>query len=319
MTNTTHLLNMVGVDVAKDKLDLTADGKCIITINNAHEAYETYLNTLGKPGDHCFVMEATGGYEQRFADYLLGRGLNVVIVNAARVREYAKSMGILAKTDHIDAKVVRRYANEAQLPLKSPQSEAEKRLQALTNRRRQLVKFQAMEKQHLETTTDSEMVRHIKKSLRAQEKAIARIDEKIARLVDSDDEYRRRKARLTAIDGIGDTTASVLLGHLPELGQLSNKQISALLGVAPFNKDSGNRTGKRVIRGGRAAIRSALYMPMLCAIQHNKPIKAFYNRLIARGKLKKVAVIACMRKLIVYANSILKKNVDWNPDFNFSA
>lgn len=310
---------MIGVDVAKDKLDITVDGKHVVTIDNIHDAYKSYLKTLDNAGTYCFVMEATGGYEQRFAEYLLEQGLNVSIVNAARVREYAKSMGILAKTDRIDAAVIRQYANTAQPQRMSPRRSAEKKLLALTNRRKQLVKWQTMEKQHLETTTDKDMLRHIKKSLQTQEKAITAIDEKITRLIDSDDEYTARKVRLTGIDGIGETTAAVLLCHLPELGHLNNKKISALLGVAPFNKDSGNKMGKRVIRGGRAAIRSALYMPMLSAIQYNKPIKAFYQRLIARGKLKKVAVIACMRKLIVYANALLKNNADWNPNFNFSA
>jgi len=315
MTDTNNSLNMIGVDVAKAKLDITLDGKRVVTIDNTHAAYKVFLKTLDDPLAYCFVMEATGGYEQRFAAYLLERGLSVSIVNAARVREYAKSMGILAKTDSIDAGVIREYANTAQPVRMSPRRDAEKKLLALTNRRKQLIKWQTMEKQHLETTTDRDMQRHIKQSLRAQERAIAVIDEKIVCLIDSDDEYRIRKERLSGIDGIGDTTAAALLGYLPELGQLNNKQISALLGVAPFNKDSGNKTGKRVIRGGRAAIRSALYMPMLCAIQHNKPIKAFYQRLIARGKLKKVAVIACMRKLIVFANSMLKNNADWNPNF----
>lgn len=318
MTDTTNTHNMIGVDVAKDKLDITVDGQRVVTIDNTHDAYKRYLKTLDNPETYCFVMEATGGYEQRFAEYLLAQGLNVSIVNAARVREYAKAMGILAKTDGIDAGVIRQYANTAQPQPMLPQRDAEKKLLALTNRRKQLVKWQTTEKQHLETTTDPEMLRHIKKSLRHQEKTIAVIDEKIARLIDSDDEYKARKRRLTGIDGIGDTTASLLLCQLPELGQLNNKQISALLGVAPFNKDSGRKSGKRVIRGGRAAIRSALYMPMLSAIQHNKPIKTFYQRLIKRGKLKIVAVIASMRKLIVFANAMLKNNADWNPNFNFS-
>jgi transposase len=319
MTDMTYSLNMIGVDVAKNKLDITIDDKHVVTISNTHEAYKDYLKTLDNPKAYCFVMEATGGYEQRFAEYLLKQGLYVSIVNAARVREYAKSMGILAKTDNIDAGVVRQYANTARPQPMSPRRSAEKKLLALTNRRKQLVKWQTMEKQHLETTTDKDMLQHIKKSLQTQEKAIAAIDEKVAHLIDNDDEYKTRKGRLTGIDGIGDTTAAVLLCQLPELGQLNNKQISALLGVAPFNKDSGNIKGKRVIRGGRSAIRSALYMPMLNAIQHNKPIKAFYQRLIARGKLKKVAVIACMRKLIVFANSMLRNNVDWNPNFHISA
>lgn len=319
MTDMTYSLNMIGVDVAKDKLDITIDDKHVVTISNTHEAYKDYLKTLDNPKAYCFVMEATGGYEQRFAEYLLKQGLHVSIVNAARVREYAKSMGILAKTDNIDAGVVRQYANTARPQPMSPRRSAEKKLLALTNRRKQLVKWQTMEKQHLETTTDKDMLQHIKKSLQSQEKAIAAIDEKVARLIENDDEYKTRKGRLTGIDGIGDTTAAVLLCQLPELGQLNNKQISALLGVAPFNKDSGNIKGKRVIRGGRSAIRSALYMPMLNAIQHNKPIKAFYQRLIARGKLKKVAVIACMRKLIVFANSMLRNNIDWNPNFHISA
>jgi len=315
MANHAIKLKMIGVDVAKLKLDIALDDKHVITIDNQDRSFKQLLKLIADVAQVCFVMEATGGYEQALAHFLLAQGIAVSVVNAKRVRDYAKAIGRHAKNDRIDAQVIRHYAEMAQPKPLEPRSTEAHQLDALMKRRDQLVKQRTMEKQHLEAANEAESIRSIKKFIRAFDQEIDRIEAKIKNLIATDNALQKRLEQLTQVGGIGAITASTLIAQLPELGQLSNKQISALVGVAPFCKDSGAMKGRRIIWGGRALVRSTLYMATLSAIRYNKPIQAFYQRLVANGKLKKVALVACMRKLLVILNAMAKNGSEWNPDY----
>ena len=316
MVKELQILKKMGVDVAKKKLDIAIDEKKVITIENDEEAFIEFLASMDEqPQKLHFVMEASGGYEKKFAHFLLSQSIAVSVVNPKRVRDYAKALGILAKNDAIDARVIREYAQVAHLiPLKQ-KSLLDERLKALINRRGQLVKHQTIEKQYLETTTDKELCASIELFLKSLAEQIASMEAHIEALMAADESYRTRMQLITEVNGLGTRAASTLLVYLPELGQLHHKQINALAGVAPYCNDSGDRKGKKMIWGGRKEIRTALYMPMLSAIQHNKQIKAFYDRLIAKGKPPKVAIVACMRKLLTILNAMLKNNTHWCSDY----
>ncbi len=316
MNKTNQTLNKIGVDVSKKKLDIALNEVDFITIDNDVNIFEAFLNTISPSfKDVHFIMEATGGYESKFADFLLKKNIAVSIVNPKRVRDYAKAMGKLAKNDRIDAHIIRGFATIANPVLLNKKSPQEQRLRNIIKRRRQLLKHQTTEKLYLETTSEQEALDSIREMLEQLEIQIKSMDAEIQALMDADRGYCKKKKILVEVDGIGSQTVATLLANLPELGTLTNKQISALVGVAPFCNDSGERKGKKMIWGGRKQIRTALYMPMLCAIQYNKPIKAFYDRLIKKGKIRKVAVIACMRKLLTILNSMLKNNTRWNPNY----
>ena len=308
-------LKMIGVDVSKLKLDIAIDEKKHFTIDNQENRFPKLIQSIEDIDNICFVMEATGGYERKLVNFLLSKGIAVSVVNAKRVRDYAKAIGQHAKNDRIDAHVIRQYAKIAQPKLCVRQSDSALQLDALIKRRDQLVKQRTAEKHHLEAAIHPDPIRSIKKFIKVFDKEIELIETKIKKLIKTDENLKKQMKQLTQVTGIGDITAATLLALLPELGQLSNKQISALVGVAPFCKDSGMVKGHRVIWGGRALIRSTLYMATLSAVFHNKPIKTFYQRLIANGKLKKVALVACMRKLLTILNSMIKNNTEWNPNF----
>ncbi len=236
------------------------------------------------------------------------------IVNAKRVRDFAKALGKLAKTDEIDSHVIRLFAESIKPHVMEQRNEEHHSLESLTQRREQLVKQRAIEKQHLETVTNKDVRRSINRNIKFLDKEIEDIENKIQLLVDSNKQLKDKVDLLVSIKGVGPIVALILMAELPELGTLSNKEISALVGVAPFCRDSDTMKGKRTIWGGRARVRSILYMAALSAKSHNKPIKIFYERLICNGKSKKTALIACMRKLLITANSMIKNNESWNPD-----
>jgi transposase len=257
-------------------------------------------------------MEASGGYEKYAANYLRQKKFNVAVVNAKRVREYAKACGKLAKTDGIDAKVIMEFGRSIKpIPQPLPSAEEEQRLQNI-NRRTQLVRMIAMEKQHAEQASDAHK-KGIKKHIGFLEKELASIEDSLKEQFHQDPILEDKLRRLDGIKGVGQVTAMNVLIHLPELGQLTPKQVSALAGVAPFNKDSGKMKGKRVTSGGRAPVRAALYMAVLSAKKSNAALKRFYDRLISKGKLKKVAMVACMRKLIIMMNAMIRDNTEWQP------
>jgi len=313
MTHKTPSIN-VGVDVAKQKLDVSFDGQNTVSFENNLTGFKLLLKALENKSGARVVMEATGGYEKPLVHFLQGQGVAVSVVNAKRVRDYAKALGRLAKNDNIDAQVIRLFADAVNPKTLQTASDTQQSLDALAHRREQLVKQRAMEKQHLETVGNKEAVRSIKRNIAFLDKEIERIEQAIKALINSDPALTEKLSRLSAVKGIGDITALTLLADLPELGQLTNKEISALVGVAPFCRDSGALKGKRTTWGGREQVRSMLYMAVLSAVKYNPPIKVFYNRLLTNGKTKKVALVAAMRKLLITLNSMLRNNTDWDPE-----
>jgi transposase len=301
----------IGIDVSKAKLDIAISNcNSLLQVSNNSEGFKDLVKNIPSKKKSLIILEASGGYEKYVASYLKSKKFNVAVVNAKRVRDFAKAGGKLAKTDVIDAEMIMAFGkafNPAAQALASTQEE--KRLECI-NRRTQLVKIIAMEKQHLEHTS-GQFKKGIMKHIAFLEKELWAIEELLQEFFREDFVLQDKLSRLDQIQGVGLTTAMNVLIHLPELGSLTPKEVSALAGVAPFNKDSGQMRGKREIWGGRAPVRAALYMAVLSAKKSNPLIKGFYDRLIARGKLKKVAIVACMRKLIVIMNAMIRDNTAW--------
>lgn len=319
MSDPINKYTMIGVDVAKLTLDIAIDDNKVLPIDNNGESFKKLLKMIPDIDQACFVMEATGGYERKLVSFLQSKNIAVAVINAKRVRDYANSMGAYAKNDRIDAQMIRHYAQVAfakdRLKLRESRTEIAQQLEDLLRRRNQLVGQRAVEKQHLEATINKESVRSITRMIKQLDKEIERIEDRIKAYIKDDDHLEKSKEQLLQVQGVGEVTALTLLTQLPELGNLSNKEIVALVGLAPYCQDSGKKTGRRMIFGGRELIRSTLYMATMSAIRFNKPIREFYQRLLANGKLKKVALIACMRKLLTILNSMAKTGSEWNPDF----
>lgn len=310
---------MIGIDVAKDKLDIALDDHSTIPLSNDKKGFQTLLKAVSNPCQACFVMEATGGYEKSVARFLQDHNHAVAVVNPKRVRDYANAMGAYAKNDRIDAQMIRHYGQSAlaknRLNLRESRPQIVQKLEALLRRRNQLVGQRAMEKQHLETADDKNAVRSINRVIKLLDREIERVETQIKADIEQDTDLIKRKAQLIKVEGIGEITVLTLLTQLPELGMLSNKEITALVGLAPYCRDSGQKAGRRQIFGGRQLIRSTLYMATLSAVRFNKPIKAFYDRLLSRGKPKKVALVACMRKLLTILNALTKNDREWDPGY----
>lgn len=305
----------VGIDVSKAKLDVSiSEHSSLLQFSNDEIGLKALTQLLPSKKNSLVILEATGGYEKLCATYLRQKKFNVAVVNAKRVRDFAKACGKLAKTDGIDAEVIRHFGQTFNpIPQVLVSEEADKR-QATINRRDQLVRMIATEKHHLEHSNDWSR-KSIKKHIHFLEKERACVEKLLEEHFDRDPVLKDKLTRLDAIKGVGVVTAMNVLIHLPELGSLTSRQISALAGVAPFNKDSGQSKGKREIWGGRAPVRSALYMAALSAKKSNAAVKIFYERLLAKGKLKKVALVACMRKLLIIMNAIIRDGTEWKPIF----
>ena len=301
----------IGIDVSKSKLDVSmSNSASILQFSNDQNGLKELTKILPSKKYSLIVLEATGGYEKLAANYLRRKKFKVAVVNAKRVRDFAKASGKLAKTDNIDAMIIMMFGR-AFNPLPQPLvSEEEDTRQQSINRRAQLVRIIAMEKQHLEHSSDL-IKKSINKHIRFLEKELASLDDSLKEQFNQDPILKDKLARLDEIKGVGFVTAMNVLIHMPELGKLTSKEVSALAGVAPFNKDSGQSKGKREIWGGRAPVRAALYMAVLTARKFNPALKRFYDRLIERGKLKKVAMVACMRKLIIIMNAMLRDGTRW--------
>jgi transposase len=296
-----------GIDVSKKKLDIYFKGK-VKQYDNTIKGIEKLANSAK---DAHYVLESTGGYERLAAWYLMERDHEVSIINPKRVRDYAKSTGQFAKTDKIDAKMIYQYA-ESINPRKSLLPPASyRRLCALIDRRLQLINMRVAELNRLDMSTDDFMIKLIEENLDQLNQQIALIEEQLKILWVDDQNLSNKISAMTKICGISIITALTILAHLPEIGHLNKQEAAALAGLAPYNRDSGGFRGKRFIYGGRAKIRTALYMPAVCAITHNPHLKIFYQRLVNENHCpSKVALTAVMRKMIVALNSSLK-----NPDF----
>ena len=258
------------------------------------------------------VLEATGGYEMLVASELELAGLPVSLVNPRQVRSFARATGRLAKTDAIDAQVLAHFAEAIKPPVRPLPDEQTRELRALVDRRRQLLEMATSEDNRLARA--SKRVRPlVQKHITWLHKQVKDLDKDIRELIRSSPVWRANESLLTSVPGVGPVLSSMLLTHLPELGSLNRGQVAALVGVAPMNRDSGTSRGKRSVSGGRTAVRSALYMAALSASQHNSVIRPFYLRLRAAGKPAKVALTACMRKLLLILNSMLRRRSLWRP------
>jgi len=297
----------VGIDVAKDSLEVaTTTGVKANAVNTSagHKEVERLVKPL-KPV--LVVMEATGGYESALAEHLAACALPVVVVNPKRVRDFAKALGILAKTDPIDAGVIARYAQAVRPELRLLKDDQTQKLDALVARRKQLVEMIAAEKNRL-PLAKKWVKEDIATTIAWLTKSVDRINKEIDDLIKKDPVWCAKEKLLRTVIGVGRVTSMDLLCDVPELGSLTRKKITALVGLAPFNRDSGKTRGKREIWGGRAYARSLLYMAALAAKRSNPVIKPFYDRLLAKGKRPKVALVACMRKLLTILNAMVRTN-----------
>jgi transposase len=256
-------------------------------------------------GVSLVVLESTGGYERPVCQALWRAEVPVAVVNPKRIRDYARACGIMAKTDRLDAAVIARYAASLK---PTAQNQTNQELRDLSGRRRTLVAQRTAEKNRLDHTLASQVRISIKRSIGWLEREIARIESAITEVVRASPELSARRDALISVKGVGDVTALHLLAEMPELGSLSRGAAAALAGVAPYNCDSGQMRGQRRIYGGRSTVRKTLYMATLVAVQFNPVLKQHYQQLRDRGKCAKVALVACMRKLIIYLNSIVRSN-----------
>lgn len=301
----------VGIDVSKDWLDVAVhEQTTFFRVKNDDQGIAELVEQLQTIKPVLVVLEATGGFEKMIVVELTRVGLPIVVTNPKRVRAFARSTGRLAKTDKLDASLLAHFGFAVRPEPRTLPNENEERLTGLLTRRRQIVDMLTVEKNRLQTVR-VEMRTDIVEHIGWLEARLTKLDEEINQFVESEPVWKEKDTILQSVPGVGPVTASTLLAMLPELGKLNRQQIAALVGVAPVNKDSGRKQGKRRVYGGRAAVRSVLYMAALSARKFNPVIREFYNRLIDQGKEKKVALIACMRKLLVILNAMLRENQLW--------
>jgi len=317
--STSPIRVFVGVDVCKETLDVhvlfpdaSADA-CAFSVPNTPAGIDTLRQKLKPYHVQLLVVESTGGYERRLVIELLTAGLAVAVVNPTRVRRFAEALGTLAKTDRVDARVLAEFAMRLEPRPSEKPSPQQVLIDELLTRRRQLISMRIMELNRQGQAVGAVAVRQIKHHLKHLEKQIAQIDAELDQLIDNNPHWKERVKLIDSVPGIGKTIAYRLVADLPELGQLNREQIAALAGVAPMNRDSGGHRGKRTIRGGRIDARNALFMAAWVAKRHNPTIKAYAARLLAAGKPFKVVITACMRKILIILNVMLKTNTTWNP------
>ncbi len=307
----TEALRCAGIDVAKDWLEVAIHGLGQPwRVMSDEQGVEGLIGTLGEQGVHLVVLEATGGYEVPITVALGTAGIPVAVVNPRQVRDFARSLGKLAKTDRLDARVLAHFG-AAIRPVPRPLPDEQARdLGALVARRRQVLQMHAAELQRRQRALPVVRQR-IDRVLAVLEQELQDLDQDLGDRLRQSPLWREQEDLLRGVPGVGPALTFSLLAGLPELGTLSSKQVAALVGVAPLNRDSGRWRGKRVIWGGRAHVRTALYMPTLVAVRWNPVLREFYQRLVTAGKPKKVAPVACMRKLPVILNAMLKHRTPW--------
>jgi len=303
----------VGVDVSKATLDVyRPDTKEFLKIENADGAISQLCSQLEKKKRRVFVvMEGTGGYEFLLVKHLLSRQITTAVVNPRRVRDFAKGIGLDAKTDPIDAKVISRYAEVVAPKPMATKSDHELKHSALVARRSQLLELINQENNRLKQSWDDDAKQSIREVLEILKKQLKSVDSLLAKMLANDTANERKIEILRSVKGVGAVTISTLIAKLPELGKLNRGEVAKLVGVAPINRDSGTMSGKRFIGGGRSQVRRVLYMATIVAIRHNAAIKAFYIHLKSKGKESKVAIVACMRKLVTIINLLVKSNQTW--------
>jgi len=304
----------VGVDTGKHQLDIYVRPLdiCFSVPNHEKGALEA-VKVISKYHPTRVVIEATGRLEHTFIEACSKAGLPFVIINPVHVKKFAGAIGQLAKTDKLDAKLIAHYGEAIKPPLSALKPDLLKRMSDLLARRSQLVGMQGMEKNRLQIMP-KEISGLIKPILTAIKNQIDKIDTKLSALIKAHEEYKTKNDIIQSMPGVGQVVALNLLSNMPELGYITNKEAAALVGVAPMNRESGIYQGQRKIRGGRHQIRTVMFMATLSAIQHNPVFKATYQRLLAAGKPKKVAITACIRKMIVILNSMVRDGLHWSPE-----
>jgi transposase len=303
----------VGIDVAKDKLDLArSDSDVPATFPNDPAGIGRLVQLMGAARPAVIVVEATGGLERPLVEALLEAGLPVALVHPGRVRHFAKGLGVLSKTDRIDAVVLMRFGQLAAPRLAEKRSKSRAELEALVVCRRQLCSARAQQSNRRAATSSKAALKSIDAVLRTLDKQIDALDGQIRDLIDADDDFKHLDGLLQSVPGVGPTLSATLAAELRELGDADRREVGALVGVAPFNHDSGRLKGRRAVRGGRTALRCVLYMGTLAAMRINPLIKSFAARLKAAGKLNKVVIVACMRKLLSLINAMVRDGLRWD-------
>jgi transposase len=302
---------IVGIDVSKAKVDVAVAGQSGVgEWANDEPGQQSLSRWLREQEAELVVLEASGGIEAALVSELVEQGLPVAVVNPTRVRAFARAEGQLAKTDRIDAGVIARFGATMKPKAKAIRDQAQLELGQQVTRRRQLVEMMTAEKNRAETAVGA-MKGQIERHLDWLRVEIEQLEIQINQAIQQDPLWQVTAERLQSTPGVGPVTAATLVADLPELGQFNRQKITALVGLAPFNRDSGKQRGQRRIFGGRASVRKVLYMATLSAIKCNPVIQAFYQRLLDKGKAKKVAITACMRKLLVILNTMVKTGQDW--------
>lgn len=324
--NMDSILTFAGIDVAKDKLDVYILNRFDkqapppefpeFQVPHNDDGRSLLIKRLPSPGTCLVVLEATGGYERSLVCELAAAGYAVAVVNPRQVRDFAKALGILAKTDRIDAQVIARFGLNVQPRPLAQTHQHQAQLDELVARRRQLVELRISETNRQHVSLNKAVQKSLQRSLNAIRQEIKRIEAEILKLVESHDDWQQRYELLKTVPGVGSITATALIADLPELGQLNRQEIAALVGVAPMNRDSGQQRGQRHIQGGRRGLRSILYMAALSACRCNAAIREFAARLKAKGKPHHVVLTACTRKLLVILNTLVKTNSNWTPQPN---
>jgi len=304
--------DFVGIDVAKAHVDVHVSGRGV-RWSNDRAGIRRCVKRLEALPPELIVLESTGGYERDLVVALEEASLPVVVVNPRQVRNFGRATGRLAKTDRIDAQLLAQYAatiRPEQRPLPDRRS---REMQALVARRGQLVKMRTAEFNRREHAHDQVIARSLTAVINTLDRELSKVEQELAALIKQQPELQRKLQALLSVPGIGPTTAAMLITEVPELGHLNRRQIAALIGVAPINRDSGSFRGKRMTGGGRQAVRTRLYMPTVVAYHHNPALKPFYERLVNKGKTKMTALVATMRKLLSIINAMLAKGETWNP------
>jgi transposase len=315
----TQIKQWVGIDVCKRRLDVNLRPQSIdIGFTNDPSGIESLIQKLQLYEIGLIVLESTGGLERNAVAELRRAGFAVVVVNPKRVRDFAKATGRLAKTDRIDAQVLAHFADAIRPQVREMASEDAQVLQDLVSRRQQLVEMLSSERNRLSSVRRPKGREDIEAHIEWLSERIKGLDKQIRTQLNASEQWQAQVELIQTVPGVGKVTSSTLIALLPELGKLTRQEIASLVGVAPINFDSGQTKGKRRIAGGRASVRAALYMATLVATRHNPLIRVFYDRLVQAGKCKKVALVACMRKLLVILNAMLKSLKPWQPSLSTS-
>jgi transposase len=306
---------VAGIDVSKGRLDVALlPGSERLQFDNDAAGIGELVKRLQSAKAELVVMEATGGYETAPATAIAGAGLRLAVVNPRQVRDFARATGRLAKTDRIDAELIGAFAQAVEPQITALPDEDTRALEALLIRRAQLIAMRTQESNRL-ALTQGVMRKQIKTHIAWLDRAIGSLDTDLTAKLRNSPAWRARDDLLQSMKGVGPITSGTLMSALPELGHLDRRAIAALVGVAPFNRDSGTLRGRRTIWGGRARVRSVLYMATTSAVRSNPVIRACYQRLIERGKPHKVAMVACMRKMLTILNAMARTNTPWTPNF----